>query len=103
MTDARGVAAIWNATAASSLIGTGTGTTAATAVGYSAGAVTTTGDIDVAANGASPADITGGPIVVSPTALSGNNSASWSPTLTVTMPAGALAGTYTRTVTTSVA
>ncbi|MEU8272278.1 hypothetical protein AB0B89_34645 [Sphaerisporangium sp. NPDC049002] len=37
------------------------------------------------------------------TALTGNNSATWNPTLTVTIPAAAVGGTYTGTVTHSVA
>ncbi len=41
--------------------------------------------------------------VMAPTAVSGNNTASWTPTLNVTMPAGALADDYSGTVTTSVA
>ncbi|MEU8106936.1 hypothetical protein AB0C18_24770 [Nonomuraea muscovyensis] len=37
------------------------------------------------------------------TALTGNNSATWNPTITLTLPATAVAGTYTGTVTHSVA
>lgn len=37
------------------------------------------------------------------TELTGNNTATWNPTLTVTIPAATVAGTYTGTVTHSVA
>jgi hypothetical protein len=40
--------------------------------------------------------------VILPTAVSGNNSASWVPTLDVTMPASSKADIYSGTVTTSV-
>ncbi|WP_259444413.1 hypothetical protein [Rhodococcus sp. DMU2021] len=67
---------------------------------YAPGAVTPTGTVT-----ATPADATGldtAKSVVAGTAARGNNTASWAPTLTVTLPSDALAGTYTGTVTTSV-
>jgi hypothetical protein len=39
----------------------------------------------------------------SASAIVGNNSASWNPTVTITIPSGAVAGTYTGTITHSVA
>jgi hypothetical protein len=40
--------------------------------------------------------------VVTASEISGNNVASWTPTITVKIPAGVLAGTYTGTITHSV-
>jgi hypothetical protein len=47
-------------------------------------------------------DISGASAVVTATAVSGNNSATWTPTLDVTMPSTARAGAYSGTVTTSI-
>ena len=101
VTDERGGTAVWTVSASSSAF-TGVLGSSSTVVTYTAGAVTETGTITVLDGTAT--DITGAPAaVVSPSALSGNNTASWVPDLDVTMPPGALADDYTGTITTSVA
>ncbi|MCD9625140.1 hypothetical protein [Rhabdothermincola salaria] len=98
VTDARGGTAGWVTSAASTTF-TGTGLSVSTGVAYTNATVTTTGTSTVA-----PADgqsITAVAPVATATAVSGNNTAAWNPTLDVSMPAGALAGDYSGTVTTS--
>jgi len=96
VTDARG-----GTVSAASAGFTGPGSTHSTGVSYTSGAVTNTGTVTVV--GSSPASIASAATVVAGTAVSGNNTASWTPSLTVALPADALAGAYTGTVTTSVA
>lgn len=96
--DARGGTTGWEASAGSSTF-TGTGLSVSTDVAYANGTVTETGTNTVAAD--STASISTARAVATATAVSGNNTASWDPTLTVSMPAGALAGDYAGTVTTS--
>ena len=105
MTDDRALlAAAWTATA-SSTDWTTSGATAdetipATDVGYDPGAITTTGTITA----------TGTPItlsnaaqaVVAGTAGVGNNTATWNPTIAMAVPAAAVGGLYTATLTQSV-
>ncbi|MEU6216285.1 hypothetical protein ABZ845_01985 [Streptomyces sp. NPDC047022] len=68
---------------------------------YAPGTVTTTGTVTATATNLSPLYPPGA--VVTATGVSGNNTASWNPTISVTVPANALAGTYSSTVTHSVA
>lgn len=96
--DARGGTTGWTASAASTTF-TGTGLSVSDGVAYTNGTVTETGTNTVAAVTAQ--SITTETAVATATAVSGNNTASWDPTLDVSMPAGALAGDYTGTVTTS--
>jgi len=98
VTDARGGTAGWVTSAASSTF-TGVGLSVSDDVVYTNGTVTETGTNTVAA--ASGLSITSDQPVATATAVSGNNTASWNPTLDVSMPAGALAGDYAGTVTTS--
>ena len=96
--------ASWTTTASSTDWTTGGGTPAetipATDVGYDPGSITTTGTITA----------TGTPITLSGTAAPvvtgtdgvGNNTASWNPALAVAVPAAAVGGTYTGTLTESV-
>ena len=98
VTDARGGTAGWVASAASTTF-TGTGLSVSNGVAYTNGTVTETGTNTVAA--VSGLSITTVKPVATATEVSGNNTASWNPTLDVSMPAGALAGVYTGTVTTS--
>jgi hypothetical protein len=105
VTDDRALlSASWNATASATDFTTAGGTTPeiipATDVDYAPGTVTTTGGIT-----ATPHDITldhEPQLVVAGTAGVGNNTASWDPTLTVHVPAQAVVGTYTGTLTQSV-
>lgn len=98
VTDARGGSAGWVTSAASSTF-TGVGLSVSDDVVYTTGVVAETGTNTVAA--ASGLSITSSQPVATATAVSGNNTASWDPTLDVSMPAGALAGDYAGTVTTS--
>lgn len=100
VTDARGGTAVWAVSAASTAF-TGPLGSSSTAVSYSGGAVTKTGSITVA-DGSAVAIGGGAAQVIVPSALSGINTASWNPTLTVTMPTSALADHYSGTVTTSI-
>lgn len=100
--DARGGTTAWNVSAASTAFtGALAGGSSSTAVAYTGGTVTESGTITVA-DGAEVALTATAASVVAPSSVSGNNTAAWTPTLDVTMPAGALADTYTGTVTTSV-
>jgi hypothetical protein len=96
--------ASWTASAASTNFMSGGGTAPelipASDVNYDPGALTTTGTVT-----ASPSDITlsGSPqAVVTASGVIGNNTASWDPNLTVDLPANAVGGTYTATLTHSV-
>jgi hypothetical protein len=102
VTDDRAGTAGWVATAeAADFTGPQTiSTSAAGLVTYNPGNVTVTGTASVAAtfeNQLYPA----GPVETAK-GVSGNNTAAWNPTITVTIPANALAGTYSTTVTHSV-
>jgi hypothetical protein len=101
VTDARGGVAEWSVSAASTTFVGDVGGSTSTAVVYTAGTVAESGTITVADGTA--ADLTAGAQpVVTPTSLSGNNTASWTAGLAVTMPADALADDYAGTVTTSI-
>jgi hypothetical protein len=105
VTDDRALlSASWNATASATDFTTAGGTAPeiipATDVDYAPGTITTTGGIT-----ATPHDITldhEPQLVVAGTAGVGNNTASWNPALTVHVPAQAVVGTYTGTLTQSV-
>ena len=97
--------AAWTATASSTDFTTGGATPAETIpvtdATYSPGTITTTGTIT-----ATPTEITldhEPQTVVTGTAGVGNNTATWDPTLAVAVPAQAVGGTYTGTLTQSVA
>lgn len=96
--DARGGTAGWVASAASTTF-TGVGLSVSDGVAYTNGTMTETGANTVAP--ATGVSIVEEAPVATATAVSGNNTASWNPTLDVSMPAGALAGDYEGTVTTS--
>lgn len=76
-------------------------TIAASAVGYTAGAITKVGTATYTAN--NPADLTGVIPAVTATGITGDNSASWNPTINVAVPGGTAAGVYSATITHSVA
>jgi hypothetical protein len=73
---------------------------AASAVGYTAGAVVKVGTATYTAN--DPGNLTGVAPVVTATGITGDNSATWNPTITVTVPGGMAAGVYSATITHSV-
>jgi hypothetical protein len=94
-------AASWTVTAAETNFANGANTVPATAATYTPGTVTTTGTIT-----ATPSTVTlsnSAQTVVAGTAGVGNNTASWNPTIGVAVPASAVGGTYTGTLTQSVA
>jgi hypothetical protein len=100
VSDTRGSIAGWVVSAESTTFVDGAGSVS-TGVSYDSGAATShTGTVTPTSEGAT--SITAVAPVAAGTQASGNNSASYSPTLTVVLPASALAGDYTGTVTTSI-
>jgi hypothetical protein len=104
--DRASLAATWTVSVSESDFTTGTLTSAETIpagdVTYTAGSFFTTGTITVTAT---PATLTLGTTAaedVFGTAGVGDNSATWNPTLDVAIPAAAVTGTYTGTLTQSV-
>jgi hypothetical protein len=73
---------------------------AASAVSYSAGTITKVGTATYTAN--DPSNLTGVSPVVTATGITGDNSATWNPTVTVTVPGGMAAAVYSATITHSV-
>ena len=101
VSDTRGSTAGWVMSGASSTFVDGAGSVS-TGVSYNSGAATgSTGTVTPTSTGAT--SITAVAPVAAGTLASGNNTASYTPDLTVALPASALAGDYTGTVTTSVA
>jgi hypothetical protein len=73
---------------------------AASFVSYSAGTITKTGTATYTAN--DPGDLTGVVAAVTATGITGDNSATWNPTITVWVNGGMAAGVYSATITHSV-
>ena len=73
---------------------------AASAVGYAAGAITKVGTATYTAN--DPPNLTGVAPAVTATGITGDNSATWNPTITVAVPGGMAANIYSATITHSV-
>ena len=112
VTDARGaLLGTWTATVSSTDFTTGGATADETIakgqVTYWSGAATATSGTAVftpgQATSANAQALSVARTAFSATAIVGNNSASWNPTLTVNVPATAVTGTYTGTITHSVA
>jgi hypothetical protein len=102
--DARsaGAGASWVATVISSAFTPPAGPTiAASAVGYTAGSITQTGTATYVAN--NPTDLTGVTPAVTASGITGDNSATWNPTINVTVPGGMAAAVYSATITHSLA
>lgn len=99
VTDGRGNLLGWTTSAAST---TFTGNTGTTSLGvlYDSGAITKTGVVTVVGT-PKPLTALAVPVVVG-TVVTGNNTATWNPGLTVTLPPTSLAGNYSGTITTSV-
>ena len=72
----------------------------ASAVGYTAGAITKVGTATYTAN--DPGDLTAVSAAVTATGITGDNSATWNPTVKVTVPGGTASGVYSATITHSV-
>jgi len=102
VSDARGNKVGWTVSDVSTTF-TGPQGSTSTAVSYNSGAVTKTGTITATSSGATTLTAATPAAVVTGTAASGNNTATWTPTLTVSLPTSALADTYSGTVTTSIA
>jgi hypothetical protein len=75
-------------------------TIAASFVGYTAGTITKVGTATYTAN--DPANLTGVSAAVTATGITGDNSATWTPTIDVAVPGGTIATTYNATITHSV-
>jgi hypothetical protein len=73
---------------------------AASAVGYTAGPITQVGTATYTPN--NPGNLTGVVPAVTATGITGDNSATWTPTVTVAVPGGMAPGVYTATITHSV-
>ena len=105
VTDLRGVAAggVWVTTAiATALIKSDLSSTIApTAMSYAAGTFTHTGTVTLAKTDVT--DLTSAVTVVSATAITGGNTGSWTPTMTVIVPIGTPNGAYSGSITQSVA
>ena len=98
VTDNRGGTVGWSARAATTAFSNGT--TSSTGVTYDSGPVTFTGAVTPVSRGTTSLSAT--PVeVVAGTAVGGTNTASWDPTLTVTLPSSSTTGDYTGTVSTS--
>jgi hypothetical protein len=103
VTDARSAAAgsTWVASVISSAFTPPAGPAiAASAIGYTAGAITKVGTATYTAD--DPGNLTGVSPAVTATGITGDNSATWNPTITVTVPGGMAAGIYSATITHSV-
>lgn len=98
--DSRGSTAGWVVSAASTTFVDGAGSTS-TDVSYDAGSATSHTGIVSALSAGSTSIVEAAPVAGGSDA-SGNNTAAFDPTLTVSLPARALAGDYTGTVTTSI-
>lgn len=75
-------------------------TIGAAAVGYTAGTVAKVGTATFTAN--DPGDLTGTVAAVTATGITGDNSATWNPTINVAIAGGKAAGVYSGTITHSV-
>jgi hypothetical protein len=73
---------------------------AASAVSYAAGTITKVGTATYTAN--NPGNLTAVVPVVTATGITGDNSATWNPTITVAVPGGMAADVYSATITESV-
>lgn len=96
VSDARSGATGWSATAISTTFTSGDLTAiAASLISYAVGDVTASGLATFEANDL--ANMTGAATVITATAT-GDNSAAWNPEITVDVPGGTAAGTYTATI-----
>ncbi|MCW2759823.1 MAG: Nucleoporin 62kDa-like protein [Marmoricola sp.] len=103
VTDSRGAPAGsgWTASAISTAFTQTAGPSiGADLVGYTAGPITTVGTATYTAN--DPPNLTGVSPVVTASAITGNNTATWNPTIHITVAANMAAGVYLGTITHSV-
>ncbi len=100
VSDARSAAAgsSWTASVIASAFTPPAGPTiAASAVGYTAGTITQLGTATYVAN--NPTNLTGVSPAVTATGITGDNSATWNPTINVAVPGGMAAGVYSANIT----
>ncbi|MDQ1582565.1 MAG: hypothetical protein QOF36_619 [Microbacteriaceae bacterium] len=91
----------WVATVISTALTPSSGPTIAAALmGYTAGPIVKVGTATYVAN--NPATLEGVVAAVTASGITGDNSATWNPTINVHIPGGTLAGDYTGTITHSV-
>ncbi|GAA2128742.1 hypothetical protein [Nocardioides bigeumensis] len=103
VTDSRGAppGSGWTATAISTAFTPPSGPAiGAASVGYTVGTIDKTGTATYAAN--DPVNLTGVSPVVTATGVTGDNSASWNPTISIAIGAGMAAGVYAGSITHSV-
>jgi hypothetical protein len=97
----------WTATASSTDWTTGAGTPDETIpaadASYTPGTITVTGTSNAAAQGHNLTALSGDPANVITATVTGNNTATWDPTIAVAVPDAAVGGIYTATLTQSVA
>ena len=98
VTDNRGGSVGWSVGATTSVFSNGT--TTSTAVTYDSGLVTPTGVVTPVSRGVTTLSSTPAEVVEG-TAVEGSNTATWNPTVVVTLPSNSTAGDYTGTITTS--
>jgi hypothetical protein len=102
VTDDRALlSASWTVTAAETDFTNGASTIPATSADYDPGSITTTGTIT--ATGTPVTLSNSAQTVVTGSAGVGDNTATWNPTVAVSVPVGAVGGAYTGTLTQSVA
>ncbi|PJN22176.1 hypothetical protein [Kitasatospora sp. CB02891] len=95
------LSASWTVTAAETDFVNGLSTIPATDATYTVGSVTTTGTITVTSTNVTLSN--SAQTVLTGSAGVGDNTATWDPTVTVSVPASAVSGLYTGTLTQSVA
>jgi len=98
---AAGTGASWVASAISTALTPTAGPSiAATNIGYTSGTITTTGTVTAADN--DPSSIVAVTPVVTASAITGSNTAAWTPTLIIHIAGSFVTGVYTGTITHSV-
>jgi hypothetical protein len=104
VTDNRGLlVGTWTASVVSTDFVNGTSTIPAGNALYTAGLATTTGTVTLAVPGLGVLSNSTPVVAQASVSLLGSDTATWNPTILVTLPTTAVAGTYTATITHSVA
>lgn len=101
VTDNAGGATAWIATVASTAFVNGASSIPASDITYTPGTASTTGGVTLATP--VPGTLGAALIAQETTTVTGTNTATWNPNLTVAIPVGVTTGTYAATVTHSVA
>ena len=101
VTDNRGGATAWTATVSSTAFINGGSSIPSSDINYAPGTAGTTGGVTLAAP--VTGNLTSPRVAQATSAVTGTNTATWNPGITVTIPAGVMPGTYAATITHSVA